>query len=128
MNKVTLLGRLTQEPILAYSEGTGKANTKITLAINRKYKNAAGTVDADFINCIAFDKLAEVIANNVGKGERLLIEGAIRVRKTIAEDGSNKYITSIVISTIEFIEKKNNKNKQDSEDGYFVDDEVEMPF
>ena len=78
MNKVELVGRLTAEPELRYTE-SDKAYTRFTLAVNRKYKKDDETRDADFIPVVAWEKRAETICQYVKKGNRLGIVGRIQI-------------------------------------------------
>ena len=78
MNKVVLVGRLTKDPELRFTANKGTAVTRFTLAVNRDYKKEDGTQEADFINCIAYSKRAEVIAQYLTKGKRFSIAGSIR--------------------------------------------------
>lgn len=105
MNKIILLGRLTKDPEVKYTNN-GKAVAQFTLAVNRPIKNAEGNYEADFINIVAWNQTAEVVGNYVHKGQRLLIEGRLQIRTYDAKDGSKRYVTEVVASNIEFIEKK----------------------
>lgn len=105
MNKIILMGRLTKDPEVKYTN-TGKAVAQFTLAVNRPIKNAEGNYEADFINIVAWNQTAEVVGNYVHKGQRLLVEGRLQIRTYDANDGSKRYVTEVVASNIEFIEKK----------------------
>ena len=130
MNKVILMGRMTDNPELRFMEGTGNAVTRFVVAINRPYKNAAGNQETDFIRCLAFNKTAEIIANNFEKGNRILLEGAIKTGSYQNSDGNKVYTTDIVVSKVEFIEKKEEKKQQGSkgEEEFFPTDDAEIPF
>lgn len=110
MNDVTLLGRLTKDPVVRYTQ-TGKPVAQFTMAVNRTVKNANGEYEADFIPCVAWGKIAELIGNSVHKGHRLLINGRIQVRKYDDKDGVKRYATEVVAWGMEFIELKD-KNAQ----------------
>lgn len=105
MNKIILMGRLTKDPEVKYTN-TGKDVAQFTLAVNRPIKNAEGNYEADFINIVAWNQTAEVVGNYVHKGQRLLVEGRLQIRTYDAKDGSKRYVTEVVASNIEFIEKK----------------------
>src|SRR5680860_743000 len=79
LNRVVLIGRLTRDPELRYSPN-GVAVTNFTLAIDRKFKNAQGEKEADFIPCVAFKQLAELCANYLSKGKLASVDGRIQVR------------------------------------------------
>ncbi|MDB1959665.1 single-stranded DNA-binding protein, partial [Clostridium tertium] len=74
MNKVILIGRLTKDPELNFAAGTGTAVCKFSLAVTRAFKKD----ETDFINCIAFNKRAETIAQYLTKGRQLAVTGSIR--------------------------------------------------
>lgn len=105
MNTVTLLGRLTKDVEFRYMPN-GKGVASFTLAVNRPFKNANGENEADFIPVVLFGKTAELAANYVHKGNRLLVEGRLQVRSYDAKDGSKRYVTEVIGNDIEFIEKK----------------------
>lgn len=105
MNKIILMGRLTKDPEVKYTNN-GKDVAQFTLAVNRPIKNAEGNYEADFINIVAWNQTAEVVGNYVHKGQRLLVEGRLQIRTYDAKDGSKRYVTEVVASNIEFIEKK----------------------
>ena len=109
MNTITLLGRLTKNPEARYTS-TGKAVTLFTLAVNRPYTNSDGQREADFINCQAWGKTAEVVGNHVSKGDRLLVEGRLQIRGYTDKEGVKRYATEVVINRVEFIEQKKDSN------------------
>lgn len=112
MNKVILMGRLTKDVELRYTQ-TGKAVATFTLAVDRKKgENApANAPTADFIPCVAWDKLAELAGNYLSKGRQALVEGHIQVRSYKAKDGSNRYTTEVILEKMEFVgSKSDNEN------------------
>ena len=99
MNKVILIGRLTRDPELKKLE-SGMNVATFSLAINR-------TSDAtDFINIVAFDKVAENVEKFLSKGSQAAIEGRIQTRTYVDKDGNNKYITEVIAMNVEFIGTK----------------------
>lgn len=104
MNNWIGLGRMVRDPEVRYTQ-TGKAVAQFTIAINRPYKNAEGNYDADFINCVAWGKVGELIGNTVHKGQRLIVEGAIQVRSYEGKDGVKRTVTEINVSNFEYVEK-----------------------
>ena len=106
MNKVILHGRLARDPELKYTT-TGKAIASFSIAVNRKHSsnNNQGPT-ADFIPCIAWEKLAEIIANNLIKGSEALIEGRLQVRSYDAQDGSKRYVTEVIVGEMEYCGSK----------------------
>ena len=104
MNKVILLGRLTKDCNTKYTQ-TGKCVTTFTLAVNRP-TTKDGEQQADFVPVVLWGKVAETVGNYVHKGQRLLVEGRLQVRTFEANDGSKRWVTEVIGSHIEFIEKK----------------------
>lgn len=107
MNKVILHGRLARDPELKYTT-TGKAVASFSIAVNRKHSsnnNNQGPT-ADFIPCIAWEKLAEITANNLIKGSEILIEGRMQVRSYETQNGSKRYVTEVVVGELEFCGSK----------------------
>jgi len=120
MNKVILMGRLAKDVELRYTQ-TGKAVATFTLAVDRKKgENApANAPTADFIPCVAWDKLAEIAGNYLSKGRQALVEGHIQVRSYKAKDGSNRYTTEIILEKMEFVgSKSDNENSAGSQGNY----------
>ena len=104
MNKWIGKGRLTKDPEVRYTQA-GKAVASFTLATDRHTKEGQ---QADFIPCVAWEKLAEIIGNNLSKGREVLVEGRMQVRSYEAQDGSKRYVTECVINNMEFCGSKGN--------------------
>ena len=101
MNKVIMIGRLTKDVSL---NTTGvKPVGKFTIAVNRDFKNKDGKYDADFINCVAFDKRAEVIAKHFSKGSQIALTGSWRTGSFDGKDGNKVYTNELFVDSFEFI-------------------------
>lgn len=105
MNKVFLLGRLTKDPDVRYTQ-SGKVVCQFTLAVNRPYSAQPGQPDADFIPVVIWGKQAETLGNSVTKGQRVLVEGRMQVRSYETKDGTKRWVTEVVADRFEFIERK----------------------
>ena len=105
MNRVVLVGRLTRDPELRTTP-SGVSVASFTLAINRNFTNQAGTREADFINCIVFNKPAENLNRFIRKGGLVGVEGRIQTRNYTATDGSTRYVTEVVCDNVQFLEPK----------------------
>ena len=79
MNKVILMGRLTKDPDVKYTQ-TGKVVTQFTLAVDRPFTNQEGQREADFIPVVIWGKIAELCGNSLTKGQRALVEGRLQIR------------------------------------------------
>lgn len=137
MNKVILIGRLTKDPELKYAAGSCTAVCRFNMAVTRPFKKD----EIDFINCVAFGKTGETIAQYLTKGRQVAIAGRIQTGSYDAQDGSKRYTTDVVIENFEFIgsagggNSSNNSNENNQwnapEDMGFTEipvDDGEMPF
>ncbi len=106
MNKAILMGRLTRDPDIRYSQGENPvAVARFTLAVERRMKRE-GEESADFIRCVAFGKTAETIEKYVFQGKKIVIEGRIQTGSYTNQDGVKVYTTDIVVESMEFAESR----------------------
>lgn len=106
MNKVILMGRLTRDPEVRYSQGdTPTAIARYTLAVDRRTRKD-GEASADFISCVAFGKSAEFAEKYLHKGTKLVITGRIQTGSYTNKDGQKVYTTDVVVEDQEFAESK----------------------
>lgn len=115
INNVTLVGRLTKEPDLRYTNN-GTAAASFTLAVNRSFKNANGDREADFINCVIWRKSAETLANYARKGTLLGVTGRIQTRNYENQQGQRVYVTEVVVENFQLLESKNSNSSQNTRD------------
>ena len=110
MNKVVLMGRLTRNPDVRYSQGE-KATcvARYTLAVNRRFRRD-GDQDADFINCVAFGRNGEFAEKYLRKGTKIAATGRIQTGSYTNKDGVRVYTTEVVIEEQEFAESKNSSS------------------
>ena len=107
MNKVMLIGRLTREPEIRYSQGeTTMAVARYTLAVDRRGVRKEGEQTADFISCIAFGKPAEFAEKYLTKEIKIAVTGRIRTGSYTKKDGNTVYTTDVVVEDQEFAESK----------------------
>lgn len=106
MNKAILVGRLTKDPELKMTENTKREVCQFTIAVNRPYTNEDGERQADFINCVVWDKLAENLAKYQKKGNQIAVEGRIQTRNYEDKDGKRVYVTEIIATNITFLDSK----------------------
>ena len=107
MNRITLTGRLTTKPELRYTS-SNKAFTRFSIAVNRQKEGA------DFINCIAWDKTAELICNYLDKGSFIGVEGRLQTSSYEKQDGTKGYTTDVYVQNIEFLESKKKETEKES--------------
>lgn len=138
MNKVVLIGRLTKDPDLRFTAGSGMGICRFTVAVKRQFKKD----EADFINCVAWNKTAETIAQYFTKGRPIAIVGHMQTGSYDAQDGTKRYTTDVAVESFEFVGSNGQANTQGntqentSFDGGWdlesdftpVDDMGDMPF
>lgn len=112
MNKVILMGRLTRDPELR-TTASNLSVCSFTLAVARRYKNAQGERDADFINCVAWRQQADLIAKWFHKGERMLVSGTLQSRNWEDQQGNRRVSTEVIIDEIDFINSGRNETYAD---------------
>ena len=115
MNKVSLMGRLTRNPDVRYSQGE-KATcvARYTLAVNRRFKRD-GDQDADFIGCVAFGRQGEFAEKYLKKGTMIVVEGRIQTGSYTNGEGNKVYTTEILAESQEFAESKRGMSESDKD-------------
>ena len=116
MNKVILMGRLTRDAEVRYSQGDAStAVARFSLAVDRRFKRDGDEQTADFINCVAFGRTGEFFERFGRKGTKFLVEGRIQTGSYINKDGQRVYTTDVVVENVEFAESK---SSSESNGGY----------
>lgn len=132
MNVCSLIGRLTRDPELRYTPNTNQAVITFTIAVDkglsrekREEMEAKGMPTADFISIVAWGRTAENISNYVSKGNMVGVTGRIQSRTYEAKDGTKRYVTEVIASSVEFLERKNitSQTPNQSHEDYFNSDE-----
>ena len=107
MNKVILMGRLTRDPEVRYSQGDAStAIARFSLAVDRRFKRDGDDQSADFINCVAFGRTGEFFERFGRKGTKFLVEGRIQTGSYTNRDGQKVYTTDVVVENVEFAESR----------------------
>ena len=115
MNKVILMGRLTRDPEVRYSQGdNATAVARYTLAVDRRFNRNNDEQTADFINCVAFGKSGEFAEKYLHKGTKIAITGRIQTGSYTNKDGVKVYTTDVVVEDQEFAESKNSAGSADN--------------
>lgn len=115
MNKIHLVGRLTKDPELKFIQGSGTAVVKFTLAVNRPRFDKNKPQEADFFNCTMFGKRAETIANYVFKGHLFGLSGRVQINKYVAQDGTNRWSTDVIVEDFDLLQPKGGDNNYSSD-------------
>lgn len=114
MNKVILMGRLTRDPEVRYTQSS-KVVCQFTLAVDRLTTNSEGQREADFVPVVVWGKIGESCGNNLTKGMRVLVDGRLQIRSYEAKDGSGKrWVTEVIASTVQFLDRKASSKDQQS--------------
>lgn len=127
MNKVILIGRLTRDPELRYTQ-TGKAVCDFTLAVDRPFTANSGEREADFINIVVWNKPAENVAKYMAKGRQCAVEGRLQIRSYDGNDGVRKYRTEVIANSVEFIGSNNTSSVAPKSESNSFDNGVQGDF
>jgi single-strand binding protein len=137
MNKAILMGRLTRDPEVRYSQNdSSMAIARFSLAVDRRYKKQGDETTADFFNCTAFGKQGEFVEKYLKKGTKVVVTGRIQNDNHTNKDGQKVYSVQIMVEEIEFAESKAAGQSQQNDsmpptDGFMnIPDgiENELPF
>ena len=137
MNKAILMGRLTRDPEVRYSQtDSNMAIARFSLAVDRRYKKQGDTVTADFFNCTAFGKQGEFVEKYLKQGTKIVVTGRIQIDNYTNKEGQKVYSVQIMVEEIEFAESKAAGQSQQNDsmpptDGFMnIPDgiENELPF
>jgi len=102
INQVTLVGRLTKNPELKFTQ-EGTAMTNVTIAVSRNFRNRDGTIETDFVNCTLWKRTAENTVQYCRKGSLIGIVGRIQTRHYENAEGRKVYVTEVVADTVRFL-------------------------
>jgi single-strand DNA-binding protein len=125
LNKIQLIGRLTRDPEMRVTSTSGKSVANFTLAVDHNFKGANGERGVDFIDCVAWGKGGEIIAQYVQKGHRLGVSGRLQIRQYEAQDGGKRRAAEVVVEDFDFLEPR--KDGQPVAVGAGAEAEAELP-
>lgn len=117
---------MTKDIEIRYTQNQKEVGS-FDLAVNRNYKNSNGGHDTDFFKCIAWGNLAKTIQIYTSKGSQIAIEGRVENRTYQANDGTNRYVTEVVVEGVHLIDFKKNETAT-TEEAIGVDDFEQLPF
>lgn len=116
MNKAIIIGNITKDLELKKTSG-GISSVSFTVAVQRKFANAQGTKETDFLTVVAWRQLADICAKYLSKGSKVCVTGSIQSRSYTSQDGSKRYVTEIIADDVEFLtargERTNDNNAED---------------
>lgn len=105
LNRVILIGRLTRDPELRYVP-SGQPVASFTLAVDRPFTNQAGERETDFIDIVAWRKLADQVSQHLSKGRLVAVEGRLQIRSYETQDGQKRKVAEIVADAVRFLDRK----------------------
>ena len=111
MNKAILIGNLANDPESRTTQ-SGIAQCTFRLAVNRRYTNAQGVREADFLTIVCWRQTAELCARYLSKGRKVAVEGSIQTRSYDAQDGTKRFVTEIVADNVEFLGSREDGARQ----------------
>jgi single-strand DNA-binding protein len=118
MNKVILMGRLTRNPEIRYSQGErSTCVARYTLAVNRRFRRE-GDQEADFIGCVAFGRQGEFAEKYLKQGTKIVISGRIQTGSYINREGNKVYTTDVIVEETDFAESKAASSNYSDNSGY----------
>lgn len=116
MNKVILMGRLTRDPEVRYTQGdNAMAIARYTLAVDRRFRRDNDQQTADFINCVAFGRSGEFAEKYFHKGTKIVVTGRIQTGSYTNQEGQKVYTTDVVVEEQEFAENKNSGSSDNNQ-------------
>lgn len=130
MNKVILMGRLTKDPEVRYTQSTNTMVTSFTLAVNRRFAKE-GEQQADFINIVAWKTTAEFVSKYFRKGQQVAVVGRIQTRTWDDDQGQKHYVTEVIAEEVYFADskKENTENNTATQATDFeLNSQDELPF
>jgi len=113
LNQTIIIGRTTKEPEFRQTQN-GVSVATFTIACDRNFKNAQGEKETDFFNIVCWRGLAETVGRYLGKGRLVAVSGRLQNRSYEAKDGTKRYITEIVASEVQFLERAKDVEQQQS--------------
>lgn len=127
MNKVLLIGRLSKDNELKITQ-SNKEVLSNTIAVNRSYSDSTGERQTDFINVVFWNERAKLVDKYTKKGDRIAIVGELQTRSYLGSDGTNRYVSEVIVSEIEFLEPKPTSQSIEQELNKEAKDYKDVPY
>ena len=112
MNKVILMGRLTRDPEVRYTQNTNLTVANFSIAVNRRFKREGDTETADFFNVVAWNKTGEFVGKYFKKGQQVIVSGRLQNRNWTDQQGVKHYATDVIAEEVEFADSKKNSDSE----------------
>jgi single-strand DNA-binding protein len=123
INQVFIIGRTTKEPEFRQTQN-GVSVATFTIAVDRNFKNQNGEKETDFFNIVCWRGLAETVGKYLGKGRLVAVSGRLQNRSYEAKDGTKRYITEIIASEVQFLDRAKDEQQPLVE----IDQPDDLPF
>lgn len=129
LNRIVLIGRLTRDPSLRYTN-QGTAVCSMNLAVDRKFKNAAGEKETDFIDIVAWRQLGENCANYLSKGKLAAVEGSLQIRSYEDKDGNKRRVAEVLADSVQFLSPRENSQQPaaGNQGAFWSGTDEDLPF
>ena len=122
MNKVILMGRLTRDPEVRYTQNTNLTVANFSIAVNRRFKREGDTETADFFNVIAWNKTGEFVGKYFKKGQQIIVSGRIENRNWTDQQGVKHYATDVIAEEVDFAGRKAEDNTNNNTENADITD------
>ena len=122
LNRVILIGRLTRDPELRVTSQSGVPMASFTVAVDRPFQSQSGQRETDFIDCVAWRRLAETVAEHMRKGRLVAVEGRLQIRSYETQDGQRRRAAEVVADDVRFLDRPRDVERE-APGG----DNIEMP-
>ena len=128
MNKVILLGRLTKDPDVRYTQTTNTLVASFTLAVNRRFVKQGEERQTDFINIVAWNKTGEFVSKYFKKGQQVAVVGRLQTRTWDDDKGQKHYITEVIAEEAYFADSNKTENKSSVDEQFEITNSDDLPF
>lgn len=127
MNHATIIGNLTRDPEIRTAQ-SGNSVASFTVAVTRRFKDANGERQSDFIPVVAFKALADLCGQYLAKGSKVAVGGSIQTRNYEAKDGTRRYVTEIIADEVEFLTRRDSYDQAPSTFAGATETDEDLPF
>ncbi|MCL5967621.1 MAG: single-stranded DNA-binding protein [Firmicutes bacterium] len=124
LNRVILIGRLTRDPELRVTSQSGVPMASFSIAVDRPYQSQSGQRETDFIDCVAWRRLAETVAEHMRKGRLIAVEGRLQIRNYETQDGQRRRVAEVVADDVRFLDRPRDTDREGARSS---EEDVQMP-
>lgn len=128
MNKVILLGRLTKDPEVRYTQTSNTLVASFTLAVNRRFVKQGEERQTDFINIVAWNKTGEFVSKYFKKGQQVAVVGRLQTRSYQDNNNQTRYVTEVIAEEVYFADSNKTENNTNSNEQFETTNDDDLPF